>query len=56
MGRTDFPGGDHAVLLRSINDVLFTLPDSTVVYPGHGPATTIGDERKNNPFCGEFRS
>lgn len=56
MGRTDFPGGDHATLLRSISDVLFTLPPETVVYPGHGPATTIGDERKNNPFCGEFRA
>ena len=54
MGRTDFPGGDQGTLLRSIKDVLFTLPDDTTVYPGHGPATSIGDERKNNPFCGEF--
>ena len=56
MGRTDFPGGDQATLLRSIKDVLFTLPEDTTVYPGHGPATSIGDERKNNPFCGEFRA
>ena len=56
MGRTDFPGGDHATLLRSIRETLFKLPPETVVYPGHGPATTIGDELKNNPFCGEFRS
>ena len=51
MGRTD-----QATLLRSIKDVLFTLPEDTTVYPGHGPATSIGDERKNNPFCGEFRA
>ena len=56
MGRTDVPGGDQATLLRSIKDVLFTLPEDTTVYPGHGPATSIGDERKNNPFCGEFRA
>lgn len=55
MGRTDFPGGDHAALLRSIKDVLFSLPDETQVYPGHGPATSIGDERRSNPFCGEFQ-
>ena len=53
-GRTDFPGGDQATLLHSIADVLFKLPDDTTVYPGHGPATSIGDERRNNPFCGEF--
>lgn len=54
LGRTDFPMGDHARLLRSIHEQLFTLPDNTVVFPGHGPATTIGDERQGNPFCGEF--
>ena len=54
LGRTDFPGGDHATLLRSIRETLFRLPDETVVYPGHGPATSIGDEKRNNPFCGEF--
>ncbi|MGI4870552.1 MAG: MBL fold metallo-hydrolase [Janthinobacterium lividum] len=50
IGRTDLPGGDHATLLESINRELLTLPDATVVYPGHGPATTIGAERRGNPF------
>lgn len=54
IGRTDFPGGDHAQLLRSIRERLFALPPETIVYPGHGPISTIGDERRNNPFCGEF--
>lgn len=54
MGRTDFPGGDQDQLLRSIRHTLFRLPDDVVVYPGHGPATSIGDERRHNPFCGEF--
>ena len=54
MGRTDFPGGNQDQLLRSIRDILFRLPDDVAVYPGHGPATTIGDERRHNPFCGEF--
>ena len=55
IGRTDFPGGDHDTLLRSLKDVLFKLPADTLVYPGHGPTTNIGDEIANNPFCGEFR-
>jgi hydroxyacylglutathione hydrolase len=50
IGRTDLPGGDHATLLASIRKELFTLPDHTVVYPGHGPSTTIGHEKKHNPF------
>ena len=50
IGRTDLPGGDHATLLHSIKTELMTLPDATVVYSGHGPATTIGEERKGNPF------
>lgn len=54
LGRSDFPGGDHETLLVSIREKLFKLPDDTRVYPGHGPTTTIGDERKHNPFCGEF--
>ena len=54
MGRTDFPGGDQEQLLRSIRETLFRLPDDVTVYPGHGPATSIGDERHHNPFCGEF--
>ena len=55
IGRTDFPGGDHDCLLRSVTEVLFKLPEDAVVYPGHGPSTTIGDEKKSNPFCGEFQ-
>lgn len=56
VGRVDLPGGDMAVLLRSIEDRLLTLPDETVVHPGHGPETTIGDERAYNPFLrgGQF--
>jgi len=50
IGRTDLPGGDHATLLQSIVSELLTLPDETVVYPGHGPATTIGAERRGNPY------
>lgn len=50
IGRTDLPGGDHALLLRGIHEKILPLPDPVVVYPGHGPATTIGDERAGNPF------
>jgi glyoxylase-like metal-dependent hydrolase (beta-lactamase superfamily II) len=50
IGRTDLPGGDHATLLRSIRETLWLLPDETVVYPGHGEETTIGWEKKHNPF------
>jgi glyoxylase-like metal-dependent hydrolase (beta-lactamase superfamily II) len=50
IGRTDLPGGDHATLLDSIRRELFVLPDEVVVYPGHGPQTTIGYEKANNPF------
>jgi len=50
IGRTDLPGGDMATLLRSIREVLFSFPDDTVVWSGHGPHTTIGRERKTNPF------
>jgi hydroxyacylglutathione hydrolase len=49
IGRTDLPGGDHQTILKSLARTL-TLPDATVVLPGHGPTTTIGDERKTNPF------
>lgn len=50
IGRTDLPGGDMGRLLRSIKDVLFAFPDDTVVWPGHGDETTIGRERRTNPF------
>ena len=49
IGRTDLPGGDHETILKSLARAL-TLPAATVVLPGHGPTTTIGDERKTNPF------
>jgi len=54
IGRTDFPGGDYSTLMRSIHEVLFALPDETAVYPGHGPATTIGAERAGNPFLADW--
>ena len=54
IGRTDFPGGDHDTLLRSIREQLFTLPPETEVLSGHGPTTTIQDEMKSNPYVGEF--
>jgi hydroxyacylglutathione hydrolase len=50
IGRTDLPGGDHETLLRSIREQLWPLPDETIVYPGHGEPTTIGWEKKHNPF------
>jgi hydroxyacylglutathione hydrolase len=50
IGRSDLPGGDYATLITSITKKLLPLPDSTVVYCGHGPFTTIGFEKKNNPF------
>ena len=53
IGRTDFPGSDHARLISNIRDNLLSLPDDTVVYSGHGPTTTIGNERKSNPFLSE---
>ncbi len=50
IGRTDFPDGDFETLARGIRTKLYTLPDETQVYPGHGPATTIGEEKRSNPF------
>lgn len=50
IGRTDLPGGNHAQLLKSIEVKLLPLADDTIVCPGHGPVTTIGDERESNPF------
>jgi glyoxylase-like metal-dependent hydrolase (beta-lactamase superfamily II) len=50
VGRTDLPGADHETLMHSIKHVLFSFVDETDVYPGHGPKTTIGQERRTNPF------
>ncbi|MBM3142666.1 MAG: MBL fold metallo-hydrolase [Chloroflexi bacterium] len=50
IGRTDFPGCSYDQLMDSIQNKLMTLPDETIVYPGHGPSTTIGEERRDNPF------
>jgi glyoxylase-like metal-dependent hydrolase (beta-lactamase superfamily II) len=50
VGRTDLPGGDGPMLIHSIREKLLPLPDSTIVIPGHGPKTTIGEEREYNPF------
>ena len=50
IGRTDLPGGDYDKLMDSIRNKLFTLPDEVVVYSGHGPETTIGQEKRSNPF------
>lgn len=52
IGRTDLPGGDHETLLRSIREKLFVLPDHVKVYSGHGNPTTIGDEKRTNPYVG----
>jgi glyoxylase-like metal-dependent hydrolase (beta-lactamase superfamily II) len=54
IGRTDLPGGDYGVLMRSITEVLFPLGDDAIVHPGHGPDTTIGRERSTNPFVLEY--
>lgn len=50
IGRSDLPGGNHDTLIASIMEKILTLPDETMVYPGHGPATTVGRERAANPF------
>lgn len=50
IGRTDLPGGEHETLIRSIKTVLLAFPDDTPVHPGHGPSTTIGAERRSNPY------
>jgi glyoxylase-like metal-dependent hydrolase (beta-lactamase superfamily II) len=56
IGRTDLPGGDFATLMQSIQTEFLSLPDSTLVYSGHGPETTIGVERETNPFLtGAYR-
>lgn len=50
IGRSDLPGGDMQTLMRSIREQVMTLPDETTLYPGHGPPTTVGQERVSNPF------
>lgn len=50
IGRTDLPGGSFETLIQSIREKLFVLPDETIVYPGHGPETTISQEKQNNPY------
>jgi hydroxyacylglutathione hydrolase len=50
IGRTDFPGGDHEGLLRNVREKIFILGDDVVIYPGHGPKTTVARERRTNPF------
>jgi glyoxylase-like metal-dependent hydrolase (beta-lactamase superfamily II) len=52
IGRTDLPGGNHETLINSIHTKIFSLPDPVKVFPGHGPETTVGFEKKTNPFCG----
>lgn len=54
IGRTDFPGGDFTVLMDSIATQILTLPDETILYSGHGPITTVGQERKSNPYVLEY--
>jgi glyoxylase-like metal-dependent hydrolase (beta-lactamase superfamily II) len=54
IGRTDLPGGDHATLMRTLATLAETLPDETVVYPGHMQTTTIGRERRSNPFLAQL--
>ncbi len=54
IGRSDFPGGSHSQLLNSIHTKLMVLPDTTPVYPGHGPESTIGAENRRNPFLREI--
>jgi glyoxylase-like metal-dependent hydrolase (beta-lactamase superfamily II) len=52
VGRTDLPGGDWETLVKSINEQVFTLPDDTRLLSGHGPETTVGEEKRDNPFVG----
>ena len=50
IGRTDLPGGNYEQLIQSVKNKIFVLPDSTKIYPGHGPATAVGTEKMTNPF------
>lgn len=53
IGRCDLPGGDQNLLISGIRKKLFSLPENTIVYPGHGDPTTVGEEQRTNPFCGD---
>jgi hydroxyacylglutathione hydrolase len=53
VGRFDFPNGNGSLLFEGIRTKLLTLPPDTVIYPGHGPTTTVGHEKQSNPFVGE---
>jgi glyoxylase-like metal-dependent hydrolase (beta-lactamase superfamily II) len=53
IGRTDFPDGDFAALAAGIRRGLYSLPDDTIVFPGHGTPTTVGHERQHNPFVSD---
>jgi glyoxylase-like metal-dependent hydrolase (beta-lactamase superfamily II) len=55
IGRTDFPGGDYATLIRAIREKLFPLGDDVRFVPGHGPMSSFGEERRSNPFVGDGR-
>ena len=50
IGRTDLPGGDYETLIRNVKEKIFPLGDDVVIYPGHGPKTTVGREKRSNPF------
>ncbi|MFB0523630.1 MAG: MBL fold metallo-hydrolase, partial [Candidatus Bathyarchaeia archaeon] len=54
IGRTDFPGSSFEMIMHSIRNKLMKLPDRVKVYPGHGPSSTIGEEKRNNPFVHSF--
>jgi glyoxylase-like metal-dependent hydrolase (beta-lactamase superfamily II) len=53
VGRWDLPGGNFALLEQSIREQIYTLPDETVVFPGHGPHTTVGTEKRTNPYVAD---
>ncbi len=54
IGRADLPGGDYDTLINSIKNEIFVLPPDSIVYPGHGPESSVEDEKNNNPYCGSF--
>ncbi len=56
IGRTDLPGGDYDTLIQAIREKLFSLPENTVVWPGHGPSSTISEEINNNPFFSDYKT